>query len=116
MGSDLCREFRRLRAASFFPSDGKETKGSPEDGSEWTLRVHIRLTPGPLFTGVTPWGRQRISGAQNQECLSAVPSGPTGGLSGQKFWTGAVPILRLPSPNQRSRSSSRRRGGPCGRL
>ena len=22
-------EFRRLRAASFFPSDGKETKGSP---------------------------------------------------------------------------------------
>ena len=40
-------EFRRLRAASFFPSDGKETKGSPGDGSGWTLRVHIRL-PYPL--------------------------------------------------------------------
>ena len=39
--------FRRLRAASFFPSDGKETKGSPGDGSGWTLRVHIRL-PYPL--------------------------------------------------------------------
>ena len=29
------------------PSDGKETKGSPGDGSGWTLRVHIRL-PYPL--------------------------------------------------------------------
>ena len=45
-------EFRRLRAASFFPSDGKETKGSPGDGSGWTLRVHIRLSPGPPLRGL----------------------------------------------------------------
>ena len=29
--------------------------------------------------------RQNLSGAQNQECLCAVPSGPTGGLSGKKL-------------------------------
>ena len=36
-----------VRAASDFPSDGKVTKGSPGDGSEWAMRAHIRLTPGP---------------------------------------------------------------------
>ena len=56
---------------------------------------------GPPFTGVTPWVRQNISGAQNQECLSAVPSGPTGGLSRREIGTGAVPLPRLPLPNQR---------------
>ena len=38
-------------AAGFFLSDQKETKESPGDGSAWTLRVQIRLTPGPPFTG-----------------------------------------------------------------
>ena len=74
-------EFRRLRAASFFPSDGKETKGSPGDGSRGALRAHSR-PPYPLWpfgpsppdrgsrprtpvTGVTPWTGQSIFGAQN---------------------------------------------------
>ena len=43
--------FRRPWAAGFFLSDQKETKESPGDGSAWTLRVQIRLTPGPPFTG-----------------------------------------------------------------
>ena len=43
--------FRRLRAASDFPNDGKVTKGSPGDGSRWTLRAHIRLTPKPPLRG-----------------------------------------------------------------
>ena len=120
-------EFRRLRAASFFPSDGKETKGSPGDGSGWTLRVHIRPSLSPLafghlpltrgvsprtpVTGVTPCSGQNISGAQKQECLGAVPSGPLGpGFT--KIGTGAVPHLRLSLPSQRSRPGSRRRGGP----
>ena len=37
------------------------------------------------FTGATPSAWQKISGAQNQECLSAIPSGPTGGLSLQNL-------------------------------
>ena len=121
-------EFRRLRAASFFPSDGKETKGSPGDGSGWTLRVHIRPSLSPLafghlpltrgvsprtpVTGVTPCSGQNISGAQKQECLGAVLSGPTGGLSGRKMGAAAVPHLHLSLPSQRSRPASRRRGGP----
>ena len=43
--------------------------------------------------------------------MGAVPSGPTGGLSRRKIGTGAIPLLRLPLPNQRSRSVSCRRGG-----
>ena len=62
--------------------------------------------PRPPFTGVIPWARQNPSGAQNQECLSAVPSGPTGGLSGKKIGTAAVPPPRLGLPNQRYRCES----------
>ena len=121
-------EFCRLRTASDFLNDEKVTKGSPGDGSGWTLRVHIR-PPYPLWpfgpsppdrgsrprtpvTGVTPCSGQNISGAQKQECLGAVPSGPTGGLSGRKMGAAAVPHLRLSLPSQRSRPGSRRRGGP----
>ena len=41
--------------------------------------------PRTPFTGVTPWTLCGPSGAQNQECLGAVPSGPTGGLSEKKL-------------------------------
>ena len=40
-------------------------------------------------------GGQNPTGARKQECLGAVPSGPTGGLSGRKIGVGAVPLLRL---------------------
>ena len=50
---------------------------------------------GPPFTGVTPLGGQNPTGARKQECLGAVPSGPTGGLSERKIGVGAVPLLRL---------------------
>ena len=44
----LCAgEFRRLRAASFFPSDGKETKGSPGDAADGHYVPIGPLTPGP---------------------------------------------------------------------
>ena len=109
----FCGGFRRLRAASSFAHGGKGTKTPPGDGSGWTLRVHIR-PPYPLwpfgpsppdrgsrprtpFTGVTPWGGQNPSGARNQECLGAVPSGPTGGLCFEKIEAAAVPRLRLGS-------------------
>ena len=35
-----------------------------------------------------------------------VPSGPTGGLSRREIGTGAVPLPRLPLPNQRYRCES----------
>ena len=84
------------------------------DGSDERFAL-IFAFPRPPFTGVIPWGRQNPSGAQNQECLSAVPSGPTGGLSGKKIVAGAFPLLRLPSPNQRPGAVFRRRGGTLGR-
>ena len=62
--------------------------------------------PDPI-TGVTPWTLCGPSGAQYQECLGAIPSGPTGGLSGKKIGTGAVLFLRLPLPNQRSQPPGR---------
>ena len=68
-------EFRRLRAASFFPSDGKETKGSPGDAADGHSVPIGPLTPGPPFTGVTPWVRQKISGAQNLSGGSEFPPG-----------------------------------------
>ena len=98
--------FRRLRAASDFARGGKVTKTPPGDAADGHFVPIGPLTPGPPFTGVTPWGGQNISGAQNQECLSAVPSGPAGGLSGKKIGTAAVPLLRLGLPNQRSRFAS----------
>ena len=51
--------------------------------------------PRSPITGVTPLGGQNPTGARKQECLGAVPSGPTGGLSGRKIGVGAVPLLRL---------------------
>ena len=57
--------------------------------------VLIAAFPRTPFTGVTPWGGQNPSGARNQECLGAVPSGPTGGLCFEKIEAAAVPRLRL---------------------
>ena len=82
------------------------------DGSDERFAL-IFAFPRPPFTGVIPWGRQNPSGAQNQECSSAVPSGPTGGLRGKKIVAGAFPLLRLPSPNQRPGAVFRRRGAQC---
>ena len=65
------------------------------------LRANRTAYPRSPITGVTPLAWRWISGAQNQECLSAVPSGPTGGLSRREIGTGAVPLPRLPLPNQR---------------
>ena len=61
----LAGRFRRLRAARYFPSDGKVPKGSPGDAADGHFVPIGPLTPGPPFTGVTPWVRQKISGAQN---------------------------------------------------
>ena len=58
-------EFRRLRAASDFPSDGKVTKGSPGDAADGHFVPIGPLTPGSPFTGVIPWSGQSISSAQN---------------------------------------------------
>ena len=57
--------FRRLRAASAFPSDGKGTKGSPGDAADGHFVPIGPLTPGSPFTGVIPWSGQSISSAQN---------------------------------------------------
>ena len=91
-------------AGGGFPSERSE-RNQRIAGGWLSLDAARPNSPYPRtpITGVTPWGGQNPSGAQNQECLSAVPSGPTGGLSRREIGTGAVPLPRLPLPNQRSR-------------
>ena len=71
--------------------------------------------PWSPITGVIPWSRQNPSGAQNQECLGAIPSGPTGGLNRKKIGTGAILFLRLPLLNQRPGAVPAVGAAPCGR-
>ena len=73
-----------------------------------------RPPPGPPFYGVTPWARQKISGAQNLSGWSKFPPAHWG-LFRWKILAGAVPYLRLVLPNQRSGSVFRCLGDPCGR-
>ena len=61
--------------ARYFPSDGKVPKGSPGDAADGHFVPIGPLTPGPPFTGVTPWVRQKISGAQNLSGWSEFPPG-----------------------------------------
>ena len=72
-------------------------KGSAPRGRRW--KTHPFWYPGML------------PARKNQEYLRAVPSGPTGGLSGKKIGVGAVMFLRLPFPNQRPGARFHRRGG-----
>ena len=81
----------------------EDRRGTAQDGHF----VSIFALPTDPITGVTPWTLCGPSGAQYQECLGAIPSGPTGGLSGKKIGTGAVLFLRLPLPNQCSRPPGR---------
>ena len=64
-------EFRRLRAATYFAHGGKVGKTPPGTAPDehFVLIVAFPRTP---FTGVTPWVRQKSSGAQNlSECLNS---------------------------------------------
>src|SRR5699024_114730 len=73
-------EFRRLRAASYFAHGGKVTKTPPGTApDEHFVLIVAHPTPSGLrpsppdrgsrprapITGVTPWGGQNPSGAQN---------------------------------------------------
>ena len=65
LDSSFRRGFRRLRAASFFPSDGKETKGSPgtrpmDYGSAYAPPRSIGpLSPDPIYGGYPlRWARK----------------------------------------------------------
>ncbi len=98
-----------------FPAMGKKPKdrrGTAQDGHFVSI---FALPPVPPFTKVTHWTLCDPSGAQNQECLGAIPSGPTGGLSGKKIGTGAILFLRLPLPNQRPGAVPAVGAAPCGR-
>ena len=76
------------RGASFFPLDGKETKGSPgEDSHRRRKQVpsgSSSFSPGPPFTGDTPIPSCNISGAQNM-VPGMIPPGPLGPGAAQNF-------------------------------
>ena len=61
-------------AASFFPSDGKETKGSPGTAPDEHFVLIVAFPRTPLRGGI-PWVRQKISGAQNLSGGSEFPPG-----------------------------------------
>ena len=82
----------------------KNHQGDAQDGRS----APIFASPWTPFTGDTPEKFCKISGAQSQECLPAVLSGPIEALSGRKFAAGAVQELRLGLPSQRNRCESRR--------
>ena len=109
------RQFYRVSpcGASFFPSDGKETKGSPGDAAGANFVRHDGLPPGPHYGGY-PLGRAENFRRAKMEWHSAIQSGPLGpGYA--KIVAAAAPQLRLALPNQRSQCGFRRRGDPCGR-
>ena len=60
--------------ASFFPSDGKETKGSPGTAQDERFALIFALPRTP-FTGVPPEKFSRSSGAQNLSGWSEFPPG-----------------------------------------
>ena len=115
-------EFRRLRAASFFPSDGKETKGSPGDATDGHF-VPIGPPPYPLcrFTtsppdrgsrppdphyGNYPFGPALDFRRAKSGVLGCNSFRPHWGPESAKFRTFAVQDLRLALPNQRYRCES----------
>ena len=55
MGSDLCRGFRRLRAASDFAHGGKVTKTPPGDAADGHFVPIGPLTPGPPLRELPLW-------------------------------------------------------------
>ena len=73
-GAPFRREFRRLRAASYFAHGGKGTKTPPGTAQDGHF-VSIFAFPRTPFTGVIPLGGQCPSGAQN---LSGFPQFPPG--------------------------------------
>ena len=114
--------------ASFFPSDGKETKGSPGDAAGANFVRHVGV-PYPLWPfgpsppdrgsrppdphyGGYPFGRAKNFRRAKSEWLLLFHSGPLG-PGFLKIETGAVLQPRLDLPNQRYRSISCRRGAHC---
>ena len=101
-------EFRRLGAASFFPSDGKETKGSPgtrpmDYGSAYAPPRSIGpLSPDPIYGGYPLRWAEHFRRAKSEWQSIFTPG--HWALSLQKLGPGAVPQLRLSLPNQRARS------------
>ena len=75
----------------------------------------------PHYGGRTPERVQKISGAQNQECLGAIPSGPTGALVGKicfrcssQIAPGfAEPTLPVRIPAGAPRGSPTQKRKPC---
>ena len=99
--SIFCRGFRRLRAASYFAHGGKVTKTPPGTAPDEHFVLIVAFPRTPIYGGY-PLGWAESFRRAKSEWRSAVSPGPLGpGFA--KIRTGAVPLPRLPLPNQRSR-------------
>ena len=112
----MIEKFRSLQgsfaapAASDFLDAQKVTKKAPGGGRNRRFgrasRLHASRPLEPPFTGVTPWTRQNISGAQNLSGWSQFPPGHWA-LGLWKIGAGAAPFLRLALPSQHVRFNTR---------
>ena len=93
------RRFKRFRPA------GRVTfwalKNRQEAAQDGRSCAHIRGPLDPDLRGASPVKSHKISGAQNQEYLPALQSGPTGALTRWKWKPSAVQELRLHFPCHR---------------
>ena len=74
----------------------KDRRGTPQRRTSF---ANDGFPPVPPITGVTPWVRQKISGAQNLSGWSESPPAHWG-LTLWKIVSGAAPQPRLALPNQ----------------
>ena len=56
---------RRTRCAGLRREGREISQNAPGDGSGWTLRVHVRLSPDPITRDAYLFCRCKTSGAQN---------------------------------------------------
>ncbi len=106
------RSETRLRAQCGASSFSTWKRNQKTPGGRLKMDTSCPYSPSPWTPhyGGYPLGRAEHFRRTKSEWRSAIQSGPLGpGCA--KISIGAVPILRLPVPNQRSDSVFRRRGG-----
>ena len=105
------REFRRLRAASYFARGGKVTKTPLGDAADGHFVPIGPLTPSPPLRG-TRTGRfqENFRRAKSEGPSKFLP--PHWGLAKRKITAGAISVPRLDLPSRRLLSLGRRGGTP----
>ena len=92
--------FRRLRAARYFPSDGKVPKGSLGDAADGHFVPIGPLTPSPPLRGTRTCKIEENFRRAKFVCPSKFLP-PHWGMAKRKIKAGAISVLRLALPSSR---------------